>query len=204
MATSLLLFAGQYAPTYRARMEQLENLSTHTAGLPLDMCKFIARVRQCTELKLRPEQANLPFSFWADAIADAKALWKWELEKLRARRRGFPSLVRGDQCIGCESFSQWLRGWLHLLRHAGWHRSWRSWPRWLRLSAHGSPRYLIYWAAARWFFDFSERLHKQDPSTYDQLRRTLPLADSNPNHDWRDLGRLISRNYYTLLVSSRS
>jgi predicted nucleotidyltransferase len=206
MTTSLLLFAGQYAPTYRARLERLERLAGEGADLPLEGRRFAERVRQCTELKLRPGEANLPFSFWQEAIANAQVLWKWEMRHLRAQQRGFTALVRSSECLGCESFAQWARGWLHLLRHAGWQRSWRLWPQWMRLCCQGSPRYLVYAAAARVYFAMETLAGDASASSHDASTASnlLPLPPQTGDGDWRAVAKAVGLNYRELLVHTRS
>jgi predicted nucleotidyltransferase len=204
MATSLLLFLGEYAPTYRARAERLQRLAAPPADLPLDLVRFTARVAECTALKLHPADANFTLAVWLEAIEDARALWRWQLQRLRAAQHGFARLVSGPEGIGCESFAQWLRGWLHLLRYAGWHKSWRSWPRWLRLCRHGSPRYLIYAAAARLFFAAPQLILKGPATPHSaDVRLPRPLT-GRLKADWRESARDIARAYFDLLVNTRS
>ena len=57
-----------------------------------------------------------------------------------------------DALVAGRSAADRVRGWLHVVRRCGWHRSWRLWPRWVRLARRGSPRYLVYAAACQTLF----------------------------------------------------
>ncbi len=165
MATSLLLFAGQYAPTYLERAQRLRNLAGAQScedGFPFDLRRFSDRIAQCTRWKLlgasqdgsAPSalESSADFSFWEEAAACARLLWRWELARLSGAH---------GQVHNRELMQDWMkrqppqrrwRGWVYVLRSQGWYRSWRQWPRWARLAWRASPRYWVYAAANEVFF----------------------------------------------------
>ena len=109
-----------------------------------------------------------------------------------------------------ENYSIWqnLRGWLHLLRKRGWHRSIRQWPRWLRLASSSSPRSWIYRTGSELFFQLPAMLFNPDQTVQPRLRE---LFDALPESqcprqvgDWRHLAAEIARNYNEFVVATRS
>ncbi len=174
MATSLLVFAGMYAPGYRQRCENLGRLRANADAQewPFPLAWFYERVRACTEAKLSgagPLAAGadpgLVLAWWRDALENLQRLQGWELQAML----GGPA---GDYAptASCERFAAWrraqpwqqrLRGWLALVRRTGW-RGMRLWPRWARLTMEGSPRYLIYQAAALLTLRLPEYLERED------------------------------------------
>ena len=226
MATSFLLFTGNYAPTYAQRAEELKTL-TDTAsgweGWPFDLRSFCDRVTACTGWKLfRASLGGLSttalengdgFSFWAEAIAYARLLWRWELALLT----GTTVQVHNRELLGrwmkCQPPAQRLRGWLYVMRRQGWHRSWRNWPRWGRILWKASPRYLIYAAAGELFFRLPCLLKPASERPrldvdWEKVRAWLPvLPGSEPSRkfpNWRLLAAEIAWNYQHFLIETRS
>ena len=209
MATSLLVFYGQYAPTYSERLERLRRLaeSASVSDAPFQLREFAERVAVCTESKLHPLETEFSLDDLHQAIDCARALWQWELRRLRQERQGFARVFGGSEMPACESFEQWLRGWLYVLRHEGWHRGWRQWSRWLRLCLKASPRYLVYSAACELFFVVPKIEQGGSLSLFAPLRDRIPLVEqASPGQadDWRALAREITHNYKELLVGTRS
>jgi hypothetical protein len=194
MATSFLLFKGAYEPTYRQREAKLRTLAENAGnlhGYPFSpLRRFSQRVTVCTELKLGTAAPAITAISWEEMVADARALWRWEMERLTgsadaAPRNFLPNLAGADAQSPLyrlvtfhsahpgviamasrtptdrELMKRWmrhqgpakrLRGWAYVLRKCGWYRSWREWPRWLRLGWKASPRYWVYAAANELFF----------------------------------------------------
>jgi hypothetical protein len=225
MATSFLLFQGAYEPTYRGREARLRSLAENTGdqdGYPFSPLRgFSERVTACTEFKLGTAGRNGPHVnlgarasrpldeewtststlSWEEIFADARALWRWELERLTGCRgtacRTLSGNLVGPEEMGTASrtptdrelMRKWMRlqplgqrlhGWAYVLRQCGWHRSWREWPRWVRFGWRASPRYWIYAAASELFFKLGELLAPaQEPGgaadlDCQELRSRLP------------------------------
>jgi hypothetical protein len=110
MATSLLVFAGAYEPTYRGRARALRLLhKASEAGshdkvgrFPFDLQGLSERVSACTALKLgqdssagrglAPELKEGGGTLWLDAVEYANRLWRWELASLVSERLVGPPL----------------------------------------------------------------------------------------------------------------
>lgn len=172
MATSFLVFSGCYEPAYRSRAERLSRMAADPqppADLPFRLADFSARVSACTRFKLSgllsgaSNATGCPASaeFLRTAINDAHALWRWELERLIGDQSPRPDTDLMSRWMRTVSFRARIRGWARVLRKSHWHRSFRLWPRWLRLAMKSSARYCVYAAGSQLFF----RLAKlSDPS----------------------------------------
>jgi hypothetical protein len=105
-----------------------------------------------------------------------------------------------------------LRGWFHLVRTEGWLRSWKLWPRFLRLALRGSPRYHVYAVAAGVFADLASRLPGEgEPATDPKALvrgAELPVAPPRDPEDgsggWRRAAGDVLWNYERFLMSTRS
>jgi hypothetical protein len=220
MATSLLVFLRAYKPTYRDRLEQLRSLSSKQPTgeqYPFALPEFTDRVALCTRLKidatqLQDESLSVSLPIWREAIEYARLLWDWELTRLKATVRGFSRCLAYVGENGYESWPQWLRGWLYVLRNQGWHRSWRQWHRWGPLCLKASPRLLIYSAASPLFFRLprltSGPAERTSDLDWEALHQRLPLASTGTklrkSTDWQHLAADISWNYRELLLSTRA
>lgn len=223
MATSYLLFAGCYEPAYRLRADRLARIAADrqpASDLPFQLADFSARVSACTRFKLAglPSGASsetlCPASadFLSAAVADAHALWRWELARLigvQGHRSDADLMIKWMRTL---PFRARVRGWAHVLRKCGWHRSFRWWPRWLRLAMKSSPRYCVYAAASQLFFrvgGLSEALNAQEGLHGDlrSVRSWLPVergASNHPSGAWRQTMHDICWNYRTFLKDTRS
>jgi hypothetical protein len=211
MATSFLLFAGAYAPTYRERVERLRELAQGKGkeDWPFPLEGFVQAVAACTAWKLGGESApaSRDGNFWLDAVACARRLWRWELARLTGA---------GNDATDQDLFSGWmqkrthserLRGWLFAMRQQGWLHSWRQWPRWARRAWQASPRYWIYLAASELLFGLAGALEPGTAEGDSQLSRVLdylPLRrDGRGEPAWREIAEEIAFNYSQLLVETR-
>src|SRR5207249_8756133 len=111
------------------------------------------------------------------AMGYAEMLWGWELARLQGFDRDGAPQVLMSLWMRRQPLRACLRGWAHVVRARGWHRSWRLWPRWLRQASQGSPRHLVYRAASALVFELSAATAKPRlMSDLRQLRRYLPVA----------------------------
>ena len=229
MATSFLLFAGEYAPTYMERARRLRILAnTQPANdkAPFDLRHFSNRVSECTQWKVSETELRSPpsaelalepdFSWCEEAIAHARKLWRWELACLVGSTEEASNQDLLERWMKCQPASRRLRGWLVVLRKEGWHRSWKNWPRWTRLGWCGSPRDWTYAAASELFFQLP---HPFEPiGQVGQVRGNCetafahlpvvrhveldPRALSKPT--WQQVASVVRWNYRRFLEETRS
>jgi hypothetical protein len=226
MATSYLVFVGAFEPSYRRRAERLMELAAARGNAdhrPFPLESFAGRVRTCTQIKLNEmtEDAScalaapteLGFTFWEEAVEYARLLWRWELARLTGTVTQDLNGRLLQRWMRLQPLTQHLRGWLYALRKQGWHRSWRSWPRWGRQAWKASPRYWVYSAARELFFRLPCLLQppEQRPQinvNWVEVRSRLPiLRDAGPeaqHAEWEQLADDIVRNYQRFLVGTRS
>ena len=226
MATSYLLFAGAYAPTYRGRAERLRVLADNAVPddrVPFPLQRFAERVTGCTlEKLLRPDQGGLALIsregepgvlLWEEAAAYARQLWRWELVRLTGARPQLSDLELLKRWMRLQPVSERLRGWLYVLRKRGWHRSWRHWTRWGGQAWRASPRYQVYAAASEVFFQLPYLVGAADQSPeldfrWEKLQRWLPVLQKGKVHDerlvWRQLASDTVWNYHEFLAETRA
>jgi len=203
MATSLLVFLGEYEPTYQGRLTRLVQLAAREPSrLPFPAIEFAARIAQCTAFKLSPEGLDLPVTLCRDAIDHARLLWTWELRRLTGASGS-------DDILFCHlrrqlSTAATLRAWMYAVRAEGWHKSWRHWTHWLMLFTRGTPRYCIYEAAHLLFCQLPA-----DSAPTRELARNVEhlLPVSSPRmHEasWKDLADDIVWNYRRFAVETRA
>jgi hypothetical protein len=246
MATSFLIFVGAFRPTYRARLEVLQKMAERDEGgdeCPLPLRSFSEQVEACTAFKLqgtetppflKPRNASEATETSLRIIDQVHRLWHWELSRLT---RAPASAAE------CELIERWMRrqalfgrarGWLVVVRDCGWHRSWRNWPRWLKLAHRGSPRHWIYALASELVFSMPELLaypfvgrsasslspakilrcapfYQKVPglpkiTPWAQRRIALPVSPSpQPNlPEWVVLARGIAQNYHRFVEQTES
>ena len=229
MATSFLLFAGEYAPSYAERARRLRILAdTQPADdkAPFDLHRFSDRVSECTQWKISENELQSPssaelalesdFSWCEEAVVDARKLWRWELARLAGTTGQASNKELLERWMKCQPAYRRLRGWLVVLRKEGWHRSWKNWPRWTRLGWCGSPRDWTYAAASELFFQLP---HPFEPiGQVGQVRGNcetafvhLPVVRhaeldlrvlSKP--DWQQVASIVRWNYRRFLEETRS
>lgn len=167
MATSILLFESAYAPTYAARAESLARIAESTdadgQGRPFLLRDFSRLVSLCSRFKtghnlIPDEEVDILMESLGSrdsltaTVNLAHGLWRWELSKLVGAEGGLNDRQLMEQWMKRQPLSGRLRGWGYVLRHEGWYRSVRQWPRWARRAWKASPRYWIYSAASEVFF----------------------------------------------------
>jgi hypothetical protein len=216
MATSLLVFAGAYAPTYQERARNLVKV----VEAPFPLKPFTDDVMACTEWKLsRRELINPEREFWERAVDYARALWGWELARLQRRDPATEPAELMALWMRRQPLHDRLRGWAHVVRQKGWHRSVVSWPYWLRRALETSPRYSVYAAATDLLFAFRSSKIARDSelnqfprpndgrSGYEPSAR-LPVqsqaASLNGGPAWRARAADVLLNYREFLVNTRA
>lgn len=218
MATSFLVFTGQYEPTYRLRAERLRALAREPASSdrhPFRLEPFARLVSACTEWKLDGGDGPLPEGVsWDGVIERARRLWRWELLRLSGSSPELPDHALLEEWLKRQPIRERARGWLHLLRKCGWHRSYRLWPRWTRLAWRGSPRYLVYAAACRLLFELSRPGDERGGGgtleaagwtrLWDELPVVRPSAGQRPALPWQEAAAEIAWCYHEFLVDTRA
>jgi hypothetical protein len=227
MATSLLVFTGNYAPTYAERAQCLATLAgepCNSAKMPFDLHRFSQHVMECMEWKTSASKRSRSLSscfvsehgfvWWEEAVGYAENLWRWELEQL-THQGGH---VAARELLECwmrrQRFSRRLKGWLFVARDQGWLRSWKQWPRWALLAWRASPRYWVYGVAHEMFTGGSRRL-KHGPAfadgdiNWEELRSSLPvtlpvLPGWHELSDWSRLSKEVAWNYEQFLTTTRA
>jgi hypothetical protein len=218
MATSYLVFARHYCPTYRERERALNNLRNDSAAssdTPFPLAPFAARVSECTAFKLSG-QGNLhaSASLWQEAVQFAYLLWKWELSRLTGEPETLSHRELMSRWMRCQPVSARVRGWFSAIRRCGWRRSWREWPRWALLAREASPRYWVYSVATEVFFELPASL--PDPSPRRQpdpgrraFTRNLPLLREDEGlppgaSSLSRLAALVELNYKRFLETTQA
>ena len=213
MATSYLIFAGRYQPTYSARANELRTLlaeARELKHLPFDGKKFLERVSECTQRKLTGTGlgADRSFEFLEEAIGYARQLWFWETSRLSGINQKMP--VRSMIALmGCRQTSaERLRGWISLLRRVEWQAARRNLLRWTKLCWIATPRYLIYGAAIQLFCEITYLMRNPEPSqtapALSQVRAFLPVLPSGRPRpgEWSSLAGDIVHCYRSFLLDT--
>jgi hypothetical protein len=215
MATSYLVFVEHYAPSYRERSQNLSALADKSSGeVPFPLKKFAARVAECTSWKLSGEEADCDrrIELWHEAVGYMRRLWRWEIIHITNARRELTIGGLLSQLARQQTASERLRGWLSVAKRRGWLKSLRRWPRWMRLSLEGTPRYLVYRAAAEVAFRLPCLIkHVGTPRRLDVdwrgIQAVLPerpsCLDSPEESLWRRLADDILWNYAEFLLGTQ-
>jgi len=215
IATSFLVFAGAYDPTYAGRSKRLNALARESSGTdqPFDLTAFARVVETCTAWKLDPQCVRLPANreFWETAVYHAQLLWLWELRRLtgtvlQASRRDLLEKWRQMQRLPVR-----LRGWAYIARRQGWSQAIRLSPRWVPRAFRASPRYLVYVVASELFFRLPcvlspEKSRRRVDVDWAKVRHALPVLPgaSVASPDWRQLASDVVWNYQQFLVGTRA
>lgn len=214
MATSYLIFAGHYRPTYAARAKQLASLAEprQLSHSLFDLKRFSERVSECTEWKLTGQGciANEPLTpLLTEVIGDARGLWHWEAHRLGGNEARTTVRSTIADLGGHQSATEKFRGWTSLARRAGRRATYRNLPRWARLSLIASPRYLIYGSAVQLFWALPQLLANQRSRSdinidCEQMVSLLPVfaRRSTQSQNWHLLVRDIAWNYETFLTGT--
>ena len=216
MATSFLVFAGAYRPTYRERLKELQKMAaaTRPGSAPFPLQSFTQVIEYCTRLKLStsdslsdgflsdPEESE---HWLMDGIQLAHLLWRWELQRLLR----LDAKTSDEELLARWAASQpWparLRGWLRVLRDGEGTTARRHWKRWLRIARHRSPRHAVYTAACRLFFLIPDVRHIRSSESIKPLRNLLPISpEGDAGLTWPALASSIAQNYHQFLEFTRT
>jgi hypothetical protein len=216
MATSLLVFAGAYAPSYRERRDAMLRLAArkrHGEAFPFELGEFANLVAVCTADKLlshgyEGQRVNLSRRI---AMQSAHALWRWELAQLTGGKSVGDDRDLFDQWMRVQPSRTRIRGWLYIVRACGWQRSYRLWPRWWGLRK-ASPRHWIYLVASSLLFQATEDVKQAQTHGADtdwaSLSRCLPVARMSATQparpSWKDVATDVVWNYREFLVGTRA
>jgi hypothetical protein len=218
MATSLLVFAGSYAPAYTERLRRLRILAdTEPKGSwPFPLGPFAQQVGVSTDLKLSSEWrsgAEAGWDFWRQGHRYARLLWRWELARLANGRQTAADGELMRNWMRRQPFAQRLRGWLFVWRARGWLRSWQWWVRWARLAGGGSPRYWVYFAAHSLFRQLPEVLEREghremSRALLNEVASSLPVVRHSEAGGrvpgWAELVAEVAWNYHRFLEPTRA
>jgi hypothetical protein len=213
MATSFLVFAGDYRPSYQARMAAISILAANShpgTSLPFPMAEFATKVERCTRIKLSASsEIDFDEAWFVESVRLAHLLWRWELQRLL----GIES--RGEEISDAELLARWaglqpftarLRGWLRVLRDADLAARRKNAIRWLGSARHQSPRLAVYSASSQLFFRVPELLQNPQDDSIQILGRQLPIRPEpmNGRSDWTKLAASIARNYHQFIEFTRT
>ncbi|MGH9727429.1 MAG: hypothetical protein ACRD4V_02415 [Candidatus Acidiferrales bacterium] len=216
MATSYLVFAGHYVPSFQERSKRLSALAERSSDdAPFPLRKFAARLAECTLWKISGEDEDRDnrTELWHEAITYMRRLWRWEMIQLTGARGEMTIPALSERLARSQTREQRLRGWLSLAKRRGFLKSWRSWRRWARLSFHSTPRYLVYRAAAEVAFRLPCLIkHAGQPPRLDvdwhKVRALLPEHVQRSKSDeallWCEVVEDITWNYSEFLLGTRA
>ena len=214
MATSFLLFAGAYRPSYRDRVAELKLLadSMPVADAPFSLPEFAAAVERCTQLKL----SSADFSagkcaadsernerMLLDAVRLAHLLWRWELIRLLQADPKASDQQLLARWASSQPLTARLRGWARVARDADAATTFQPWMKWLRLALQRSPRQSVYAAGCQLFFRLPDLLRGRRDTTLEELSALLPVCP-DAKAGWPALAGAIGRNYHQFVEFTRT
>ena len=160
-ASSLLVFTGEYEPTYSGRQAKLRALAAQpgSTGLPFALERFAERIDSCTDFKLQKSSPVLEAAltgekavrFRQDAIEYAYRLWRWELCQLAGVKETLTDRELMQAWMRRQPLRARFRGWIPVVRGVNLSSRRREWFHWLRSAAVASPRHLVYAVAIEVF-----------------------------------------------------
>lgn len=188
LVTSLSLFSGCYAPSYRERAAQLPHLQRYTADSALqamlDRCRFFENALIATDFKLSPRPMDRLTPTWLemrDVLPDLLTqVWCWELEQLSSCRVVNPTQALPAALRVYGPYAR-LRGWGRLWVGLSPYQRLSSTLRHLLLFSKGSPRSLVYTCAAVLLSTFLSRQQED----LEWAGRHLPVPA--PDLSWSSL-----------------
>lgn len=208
-ATSFLVFAGEYRPTYLARAKALQDYMTNGGAgfLSIERMREFGRlVNLCTRFKLGTGLMGEEDSrrVCAASVDTALELLRWELGILTGISGGSDEQL-WDEWMRRQPLQKRIRGWLVCLRECR-SSSIRYLARWLRLFFKGSPRYCNYRATAALLKAMSAtgKGKQSQPAWRAEFLKFSPILTSASKNDWRSAAHTVWRNYYRFLVNTSS
>jgi hypothetical protein len=213
LATSYLIFAGRYQPTYAARAAELRFLLRETGHLepwPAHGGRVLQRISDCTEMKVTGKNlaANHSRHFLDEAISFARQLWLWEALELSASAQPVPLHSLLASLGRRQSVSERIRGWASLLRRIPRNKVQQNCRRWLTLFWVATPRYLTYASAFELFCQIPQLLvtaqSRHAACSFDLARQLLPVLPSDRTKTWLSLVGATAYSYRNFLLGTSS
>lgn len=211
MATSYLVFARQYAPSYQERAKRLQSMAANSvANAPFPLAKFAMRVSECTMWKLTGDDVYCEsgVELWKEAISYMRRLWRWQAMELAGKTGILTVAELSRELARRQTAKQRLRGWASLVKRRGGLKNAAQWPRWVTIAFQATPRYLVYQAAAEVAFRLPCLVkHSGQPPRLDvnwaELRALLPERTPQSRYTdealWRKLVDDVLWNYSQFL-----
>lgn len=215
MATSYLVFAGAYAPTYGERAQRvMTSASEPRHDAPFSTREFGARVEECTSWKLNgsDDGRNCSLQFWQEAISYAHQLWRWEILQMTGASSDCTDIELWMRLAGTITAREKIRGWLSVVKRSSVLEGLRNWPRWLKLGCRATPRYWVYRAGVEVLFDLHSRMSAAPKETLLKLA-DLPVASDLPvfprrasgvEISWELAASEITANYWKYVAETRA
>lgn len=185
IASSLLVFAGRFEPSYAKRSLQLQELAKRNKlGLQFETTELSILVSKCTEYKLGRTGPPKP-ELLSKASLFAWKLAEWEEQQMIVRNRPLMH----------------IRGWAYVVRATGWLRGARNWHRWAALAFKNTPRSLVYSAAKDTLAVLIGLRELRDAA---RTAAQLPIACVADMGDVASVARQIAWNYRMFVEKSRA
>jgi hypothetical protein len=215
MATSFLIFAGAYRPTYRERLKELEHVAAtvRPASVPFPLPAFVESIEYCTRLKLSPSD---PLSgvfisdaeseqLFVDGVRFAHLLWRWELQLLLQLDSNAPDEELLARWASSQPWIARFRGWVRVVRDVNAATTLKNWKRWLKLARHKSPRHGVYAAGCQMFFRIPDLMQSRQSELFQNLSNLLPISpEGSAELKWRSLAAAITQNYHQFVEFTRT
>jgi hypothetical protein len=216
LATSYLIFAGEFVQTYGERSSRLLQLADKMSAnddVPFPLGPFAALVKRLTFWKLSSDSGVLTNEpLLMSRVRDyARRLWRWELRLLTGDRQTLPDQDLMRRWMRSQSLPQRIRGWASLARKSGGLGSWKEWPHWTRLGLSGSPRHWIYAAGSGLFFQLpflaGDSVGARPNPSLQMWRGWLPARPKQEKEQrisWHQLASEINWNYRNFLMETNA
>jgi hypothetical protein len=216
LATSYLIFAGEFVQTYGERSSRLLQLAEQIppkGSVPFPLGPFAGLVQRLTFWKLSSAFEKLSIEpLLMSRVRDyARRLWRWELRLLTGDRQILPDQDLMRRWMRSQSLPRRIRGWASLARKGGGGGSWKEWPHWVRLGLRGSPRHWIYAAGSELFFQLpsmaADSTGTPPNPSLQMWRNWLPVRpkqEAGRRISWRQLASEITGNYQKFLTETNA
>jgi len=196
ICTSLLIFTGDYEPSYRARAEKLaENVVDISSRVHTDLSEFALLTRRALDAKLSGaaiESFASPVDVRA-VIHLLQTIGSWELSRMC---EGLGSV---DAFMASRTLQTRVRGWAAVVSRVGVQEAAVNAYRWSTLSRRGSPRHLIYKVA----FELLGAHENASPQQLMSFNRLLPLP-AGGQLSWSAVAQSTAANYHRFVEVTRS
>lgn len=214
-ATSYLVFARLYDPTYRGReahvRAMVRNRTVVADRSPFNLDGFSKCLTASTHWKLNDVDdgySGLPS--WKDAVRNALDLWHWELVQLTGTTEPIGNNAVWQSWASRQSGEQRIRGWLSVARRSSFSSCVRNAPRWAQLCRRATPRYWIYSAAQSLLADrlnaeAADAVAVAGRSMDGDVSKSLPEnhpSGSRSSDAWLAASEIVAANYKKFLVGT--